>query len=253
MNSGTAPNTSIVLTETEIDYINRRFGGRKSAAIHQALEDMMVRLPFPFDVDWDDLIPLLSPYNQQWSETVELWIDGEKRKAGIEIRVPGQGSIGTREYYGMYAYAEFGFADDEGVNVPTPKALNAYLNSAEAQTLLSRVCDGLETYWDGHNMRGRFSDDANDAVAALEEAIGDLPHESIAVWQADDWFQQTSPEQCGVTAKTTDEQIAGIAKRFELDAWDDGGFANHAIVHGIADLLIGWRDELRNEAEDDGN
>ena len=49
------------------------------------------------------------------------------------------------------------------------------------------------------------------------------------------------------------KQKRGIAKRFELDAWDDGGYADHAIVHGIADLLIGWRDELRNEAEDDGN
>ena len=41
MPSGTPPNTSIVLTEAEIEFVNRRFAGSKSAAIHAALEEIM--------------------------------------------------------------------------------------------------------------------------------------------------------------------------------------------------------------------
>ncbi len=41
MPSGTAPNTSLVLTDAEIDYINTHHNGSKSAAIHKALGAMM--------------------------------------------------------------------------------------------------------------------------------------------------------------------------------------------------------------------
>ncbi len=41
MPSGSAPNTSLVLTDAEIDYINTHHNGSKSAAIHKALEIMM--------------------------------------------------------------------------------------------------------------------------------------------------------------------------------------------------------------------
>lgn len=39
--SGTKPNTSIVLTEKELDFIEREYGGSKSAAIHEALKRLM--------------------------------------------------------------------------------------------------------------------------------------------------------------------------------------------------------------------
>lgn len=39
--SGTAPNTSIVLTDAEIEFINQHYNGSKSAAIHKALELLM--------------------------------------------------------------------------------------------------------------------------------------------------------------------------------------------------------------------
>lgn len=38
---GTPPNTSLILTDAELAYINRNFDGSKSAAIHQALGAMM--------------------------------------------------------------------------------------------------------------------------------------------------------------------------------------------------------------------
>lgn len=39
--SGTAPNTSICLTEKELQFINQIYGGRKSVAIHASLELLM--------------------------------------------------------------------------------------------------------------------------------------------------------------------------------------------------------------------
>lgn len=41
MPSGTKPNTSLVLTDTELEFINRFYSGSKSAAIHKALELLM--------------------------------------------------------------------------------------------------------------------------------------------------------------------------------------------------------------------
>lgn len=38
---GTPPNTSLILTDDELAYINQQFGGGKSAAIHAALGAMM--------------------------------------------------------------------------------------------------------------------------------------------------------------------------------------------------------------------
>lgn len=42
--SGTAPNTSIVLTAGEIEFINQHYNGSKSAAIHKALELLMTTI-----------------------------------------------------------------------------------------------------------------------------------------------------------------------------------------------------------------
>lgn len=39
---GTPPNTSLVLTDEELQYIDNHFGGSKSAAIHRALERIML-------------------------------------------------------------------------------------------------------------------------------------------------------------------------------------------------------------------
>ena len=39
--SGTPPNTSIVLTPAELEFIESRFGGSRSAAIHAALSAIM--------------------------------------------------------------------------------------------------------------------------------------------------------------------------------------------------------------------
>jgi len=41
---GTAPNTSLVLTAAELAFIEERFGGSKSAAIHAALAELMRRV-----------------------------------------------------------------------------------------------------------------------------------------------------------------------------------------------------------------
>jgi len=41
MTSGTKPNTSLILTPAELEYIHTHFAGSKSAAIHKAMETMM--------------------------------------------------------------------------------------------------------------------------------------------------------------------------------------------------------------------
>ena len=49
---GTAPNTSLILTEAELEFIAGNFSGSKSAAIHAALGELMKTTAGATDNQW---------------------------------------------------------------------------------------------------------------------------------------------------------------------------------------------------------
>lgn len=117
--------------------------------------------------------------------------------------------------------------------------------------LAQRVVDGYECRWDGSNHVGRLTEDAREAA----EAIRDLcdrdwsETEVVSAWDAHDWYAPCGSgaylaRQIGITAETTDEELAALATK-EEDA------AEPARIEGVSRFLRDLRDLLRADAEEE--
>lgn len=112
----------------------------------------------------------------------------------------------------------------------------------EAQAILQRIAAGHTIEWhDGRN-HGRLTSDAEDALEELSAFLNpeDDPGD-YTVWDAADWFVDY---QGGVTADTTDEELAAIIADEE-----DTAESENAVVNGIAGFLRAHRDDLRDERD----
>lgn len=112
--------------------------------------------------------------------------------------------------------------------IPALKADVANELLKEIAPLAERVVAGYESTWSGSNHVAAFDEDATVAI----EAIGDLcdraggEDEALSVWEAADWFSGlggavAQAHDLGITAETTDEQLAEIAKRETASARAD--------------------------------
>lgn len=108
--------------------------------------------------------------------------------------------------------------------IPALRATAANELMHEIAPLAARVCDGYEEHWDGSNNVARFDDDAE---AALEEIRSLCEREwgeddLLHVWDAEDWFGCQSDDlnikDLGITADTTDEQLAAIDEQMTGEA-----------------------------------
>ncbi|MDO9016121.1 MAG: hypothetical protein Q8S73_12605 [Deltaproteobacteria bacterium] len=129
-------------------------------------------------------------------------------------------------------------------------AANALLE--EIEPLAARVCDGYWSRWDGSNHVAAFDDDASEAIEEIQalceqaEAAKD-EHTTVNVWAAADWLggignAAAQASTLGITAATTDDELAAIETRVEGEADGEG-----------VDSLTGLRrhlEWLRSEAID---
>jgi len=126
----------------------------------------------------------------------------------------------------------------------------ALLELLEAiRPLAERIEAGYDRHWDGHNHVGRYDEDAEaaiDEIRELCEAIDD--DDCDLVWDAGEWLSSCSPADLGVTADTTDEQLAAIAADLEDDA--EINFGRRVRLENTEIALRDKRDEARDEAED---
>jgi hypothetical protein len=116
---------------------------------------------------------------------------------------------------------------------------------------IEKICAGYESYWDGHNWKGKFSDDAKQELYSLEYDIEQNPYnhfhllEEGGLWDADEWFVDRIEE---LTSKTTDDEIKDLAGSYEIDARNDG-----VIIRGGLDAIIrrfkNQRDDLIDKIE----
>lgn len=105
----------------------------------------------------------------------------------------------------------------------TAEAANALLE--EIAPLCERIVAGYEKVWDGNNHVGQFDDDA---IAARDEVYALCDRnwsegEVIEVWDAADWYGavgrvEAQANSLGITATTTDEELAVIEEREENEA-----------------------------------
>ena len=111
--------------------------------------------------------------------------------------------------------------------------LTADINNGKFDEVLSRIVDGSDVVWDGDNWVGRLTDDGHDAEHDLEKILLEYSGDGmIGLWEAGDWLQDSSTESLGVTASSTDEELAKIAQELEEEARAEG-----AVVVGIEEYL----------------
>lgn len=111
--------------------------------------------------------------------------------------------------------------------------LTTDINAGVFDELFQRIVDGSEVEWDGSNWRGRLNEDGRKAEEELEEEFEGYEDESIGLYEAGDWLQDSSNEDLGVTAASTDEELAKKARELEEEARAEG-----AVVVWIEDHLF---------------
>lgn len=137
------------------------------------------------------------------------------------------------------------------LRVPIPSdvlrsALCHYLEQPETLALLRTVIDGHEVRLDRQSNHVGVLDGGNenggpagDALVRLEWELAEL--ETGQVCQAGDWIEYG--DSCGITAATTDEQLAAIKAELQSIADRDGIH----MVEGLDDELERIRERIRAE------
>lgn len=133
-------------------------------------------------------------------------------------------------------------------------AANALLE--EIAPLAERVYYDSKTVWDGHNFVGRMGEDAQAAVEEIAVLIERHEpwdeHDRVSIWDAYNWFGSIGGEEAqrhalGITAATTDEELAAIIEREEVTANIEGV----DVLEGAAEHLTRLRDHARDYVTDE--
>lgn len=109
---------------------------------------------------------------------------------------------------------------------------------------LAAIADGYERVWDGNNHVGSYTAAADAAISRVSSVIDNLPLlDDGGLIDADDWLQDTSAAELGVTAETTDDQLDAIADDLEASAR-----ADNWVVASMYRALDYMRDRARQDA-----
>jgi hypothetical protein len=135
--------------------------------------------------------------------------------------------------------------------IPALTATAANLLLDEAVGLAQRILAGAEIVWNGNNHVGRLDQDATAAAEALSELCSpDNFSESdlVGEWQAVEWYTGQSREDTitslGLTADTTDQQLATLAEQQQREAREIGSDFGYVVLTGAQQYLTELRDEL---------
>jgi hypothetical protein len=178
----------------------------------------------PVYVERIDTIPAPDPYHRDTLGITQttLVIDPASRTVAVEQDADVGGVTPDRYYTLIVARVIDAHPDAD--------ALRSYLTSNEGQSLLARVCDGHSRDWDGSNVVGRLSDDAEEAAAALIAAAESLPETDWTVWDTGDWVDQALPDNL---SDLPDEEIDRLVADLEATA-----AADHVVLsEPIADYV----------------
>lgn len=140
------------------------------------------------------------------------------------------------------------------VSIPclTGTAANAFLEEVAAP-LAQQILDGAEIEWNGSNHVGVLDADARAAYEVLVDRCDPQNGswdavDTVSAWDAVDWFADEGAEQAGarlgITADTTDEEIAALAKAEAEDALTCSSSAGRVHLTGAEDYLRQLRDEM---------
>lgn len=106
--------------------------------------------------------------------------------------------------------------------------------------LLGRVAAGYQSIWDGHNMVGRYTRDAERAWQELCEIL-DTCEPYYEFWDTSEWISDAMHQF--ITADSTDEELRRYAEEWTQV---DPTTVLDADAEWVLDYLIHHRDELRD-------
>jgi hypothetical protein len=171
------------------------------------------------------LDPVNDPYNTgQLTKTV-LEINPEARTASITQRYHDN-SIPAREWNGLDLMEYIDTSN--GYLYPCKK----YLEGA-GQELLKAVCDGHSIKWDGNNLVGHLSDEAQNTLDELVDDLNWMATREYTLWQVDEWCDSVT-----ITGCESDNELKNIAAELK------GAIGSNEGVSGdILEYITARRDE----------
>jgi len=111
--------------------------------------------------------------------------------------------------------------------------------------LMRRVAEGHGEEWDGSNVVGTLTGDADEARDAIQQAFENEAFASdMHVMDARDFY--VDPNSLNIRADSTDAELATLAEADEATAASDG-----LLLVDALDVLTEFREELRERALDD--
>lgn len=123
---------------------------------------------------------------------------------------------------------------------PDQAAARSFLESPEAVALVERIHAGHGKEWDGHNLVGTLTEDAEAAITELLAGINGLPENQMFLWGAGEWLGHLNDGEIGISALTTGAEITALAEKLEADALNE-----KVILSGTEEYLEERRDLAR--------
>ncbi len=144
------------------------------------------------------------------------------------------------------------------VGIPTLTATAANQLMEDVRPLAQRILDGSEVVWDGNNHVGQLNDDARDALDDLVEQCADDNFDltvQVVGYDADDWYSSDDRDaeikRLGITADTTDAEIAALAKTETEAAPTMTSNYGYLVLTGAEQWMLGVRDALREAVREE--
>lgn len=177
-------------------------------------------------------------YGQNSPQPCYIALDLESGEMYADYNPNIGGGMGMREWHGIVRTWV----------IPVLRASAANELMEEIADLAQQVLDGGEVVWDGNNYVGRLDDDARGASDSIENMLLDAEGQ-LEVWDAESYYaglgdQRAQAEYLGITAATTDDELAAIVTKEE--SCPEGEVD---LVTGVADHLSDLRDHMRDSAD----
>jgi hypothetical protein len=167
----------------------------------------------------------------------QRWHEGDHPALWVVTRCQCETGVPSPVYHGRWLEWEISPRTDA-------VRLTEALNAGEADPWLNLIAAGHEVVWDGHNLVGRLTPEADAACTGFSQWLRQQAEvtETGGLYEASDWF--TPGEPVPVTAETSDEELRRIAEQIEAEARTE----YLAIVVGTEQYLRSVRDRLREES-----
>jgi len=182
-----------------------------------------------------DLIEENYPGNYPEQMPIYLWIDWETEEITAGTRNYQIGGTPMREWHGLVSAYRLPWNVDA-------RELQEWVQN-EIIPVVIEIEAGFESYWDGSNWKGRFSENVDSDLSYIIETT--CPTHEGGLWDVSSWFE-SYPD---ITADSTDEEIQEIANDEVRDA-ENNGIILIGGVEKVFEYLTMRRDELKEDVEE---